>query len=204
MVVAARNRLEASSAVELAQSEGRGGYRDAGASTLSLSWSLGHPPLRVLALPCALGGFVVIFTSFIPSLRGPVVLGAVFGVLLLLSLVLHARRRSRRMTVTVDEERLRIEAGGEAPKELPLIGVDAIDFAWSGPLVVRIDGANEEARRVADGSGGGLAKVAATFALIGKSVFIDTGALSFALRHDLEVVLGAEVAARTGRTAGDL
>lgn len=209
----AERRLLASPSVDFSlRAETGDGYRGKTQQVLELSWSLRQPAGRVAILPLAIGGMAMIVGGMTRWLGLVHVLG-IAAAMLVLSLGFMARSAGRSTKVRVDDDHLRIiTMHGATPsdeKALPLEGVNAVDLAWTGPLMIRVDEANDEIRKLMAKRDRGpqvglLGALRGVLALLRQTIQIDTGALSFEERFDLEVVLGAHVATRTGRDVGAL
>lgn len=213
LVRQAERRLRDHPRVELTMEDEVGdGYRGRSQRVLQVSWSLRSSLGRAAVLPVVLAGMVIAISGMVQA-SSTVALVAM-AVALVLGLILYLRSATRTMRVRVDDEYLRILTGRGSEvdeKALPLAAIDAIDLAWTGPLLVRVDEANEEIRALmSKAEGGGLRGVGVfailrgIIALMRKTIHIDTGALPFELRLDLEVLLGAEVARRSDREVGVL
>lgn len=191
-----------------------GGYRDAGSTKLELSWPMARP-LRQSALGLlVLAGIATMATGFgqLGALPG-YAFAVVFGLLWLWSVKRLLDERSLAQRVTIDDRELVIsEARGERTvksETLPLSRVGAVDLGWDGRLAVRESELGEKLDALARTTESGQmpdarALYAGISAMVRGTRFLSTGALGFAALVDLETVLGAEVAARTGRDAGVL
>jgi hypothetical protein len=219
LVAVAQRRLEESPRVIIEQPETSArGYRGGGRGALEARWPVGGEARTIVVLPAALGGMITAVLGMLAS-HGtrPVHALVVIGLLLVASTVQHIRQRSRTQVVHIDERHLalskRRDEDSPDAKRIPLTAVNAIDVAWSGPLMVRVDEANEEIQQLfekvsmKDGRPGLLdlpALIRGVLAIARQSIQIPTGSLRFQERLDLETVLGAEIAERTGREIGQV
>ena len=214
---AATDRLHESDRVSLEVEQNEGSYREGAAGVLRATWPLAAKPAAVLTLPCGLGGMATMVLGMLAT-RGatPAHAAAVVGALLLLSALQHIRKRGLTQAVIVDDAYLTLRKGrGENvidEKRIPLLAVNAVDVAWTGPLMLRVDEANEEIRGLSEKVElkGGVnlftlpSFIRGVLAIARQSIQIETGALRFSERLDLEIVLGAEIAKRTRRSLGEL
>jgi hypothetical protein len=210
----AYRRLQDSAVVEVHSSEASSGYRDAGQATLALSWSLADAR-RLWVLPLALGGMAMMLLGMIAPGQ-PWIPFAILALLVVLSIGRHFQMRTRRQHVLVNDSHLVIrQTQGEATvdeRALPLVSIQALDVPQQGSLSLRVDEANDEIQRMQDAVQErrrvGLAflpmVLRGVVALVKQTVTVDTGALTFVDRVDVEQVLAAEVAARSDRAAGEL
>ena len=190
LVEAARKRLTEAPAIELvAQQSARRGYRASAAMQLQVSWSAAPPTRSIMMVLVVFGGPLIALGGMLGAPPASAV--AVLVALLLLSVLRHARLRRLTQMVCIDQDHLSLsKQGGKAAdkRDFPVATIEAVDVDLSGSLVLRIDGAN------ADG----------LMAVLRQRVPVDVGALSLSQRLDLETVLGAEVAQRSGRKLGRL
>jgi hypothetical protein len=90
----------------------------------------------------------------------------------------------------------------------PTAAVAAVDVAWTGPIMLRLEEGSEalkKMQRLAERHRPSvLAMRKAGQTLSANSVKIPADSLTFSERLDIELVLGADIAARTGRSGSDL
>ena len=90
------------------------------------------------------------------------------------------------------------------------MAIQAIDANWVGPLFLRLDEADESVQRLrAAGTTSEsripvLTIVRSIWSIIRHRVTLETGLLSLQERLDLELVLSAEIARRSGRSAAEI
>lgn len=210
LVREAERRLAASPLVELNRSGGTDGYRGGSRPPLELAWPKPRRRVRLLSAPLFIAGWVAIVGDILFEVGVIPVVGA--GLLAAVGAALVYRSAAkRREQLRVDHQHLLLnQDGGTAARgELPLTAIQAIDLTFEGPLTIRLVDLQAELRRIREQQGPQAAssveaKLSRWAAFWAGGISLETSKLPLADRFDLETLLGAEVAWRTGRWPGDL
>ena len=215
LIAAARNRLEGCERVSVEQAAPTANYRGTQLPALTLSWSLATSFRQLAALPLVVGGMITMILGMLNRHdTGPQHALIAIGLLTAVAAFFHLRKSSSRIQVRIDENGTLIEQtrGGSVvnTKELSTMAIQAIDANWVGPLFLRLDEADESVQRLrAAGTTSEsripvLTIVRSIWSIIRHRVTLETGLLSLQERLDLELVLSAEIARRSGRSAAEI
>lgn len=215
----ARRRLDRSPLVEVEQlSPSRSGYRGSGDEELVLRWSLKPGRHFIVTLPVAVGGVVSAILSgiFADRFGLPHAALVLVGLFFLAALVrMRDAHKTQEVRAGGDELVLATRRGAKslAEERLPFAAINAVDVVSHSGLMLRIDEAHRELTTIREGEeavdrkGSAFpmgAMLGAVMALARQTIMIDTGTLPLQLRIDLETVLDAEIAARSGRVAAQI
>lgn len=214
LVEQAHQRLDASTRVTVKRENTTGNYRGTDAPDIAVSWSVARSFTFMLGIPLLLGALTSMVFGAIAnstSFRNTVI---ALGLFTLLGTAFYFRQLSGRLSVQIGADGTVIERtrGGSIidKKELSLLAVQAIDAKWHGPLYLRLDEADESVERLRAASQTNDSKMSlptilkSIWAMLRHRVALETGSLSLQERLDVELVLSAELAKRTGRSLAEI